>query len=88
MEKTLTISTALVTFFSSDNLRVSVMRKKSNDDDEILRGCPSIAREIQETERRTYTLLEKHVLPAWKELGVWVSTRSRLRAHYQQKEHA
>lgn len=59
----------------------------SADEDEILRGAPSIAREIQTTERRTYTLLEAGVLPAWKELGVWTSTRSRLRAHYQQKDH-
>jgi hypothetical protein len=52
------------------------------DDDEILRGCEKIAEAIQENERRTYTLMVKKILPCWKELGVWTTTRGRLRHHY------
>lgn len=50
--------------------------------DDILRGCASIAKFIGEDERRTFTLLQEGVLPAQKERNIWVSTKSRLRAHY------
>jgi hypothetical protein len=58
-----------------------------DDDDQILRGCPLIARAIGTSGRRCYALLEAGVLPAWKEIGVWVSTKRRLHAHYHTERH-
>jgi hypothetical protein len=49
---------------------------------DILRGCPAIAEYIGQDERRTFTLLQTGALPALKEGNIWVSTKSRLRAHY------
>jgi hypothetical protein len=50
--------------------------------DDILRGCPAIAGFIGETERRTFTLLQTGAIPGRKELGLWVASKSKLRAHY------
>jgi hypothetical protein len=52
------------------------------NDFEIIRGAHAIAKAIGETERRTYYLLEAGVLPASKELRVWVTTRERLKRFY------
>lgn len=60
------------------------MTDQSSDNlaDDLLRGCPAIAAEIGETERRTFTLLQARAIPGKKELGLWVSSRSALRRHY------
>jgi hypothetical protein len=56
------------------------------DDDElgsgILRGCAEIATAINESERRTFYLLKAGLLPAAKEGNLWVTTKARLRRHY------
>jgi hypothetical protein len=53
-----------------------------NQELEVLRGCAAIAKAISATPRRTYHLLERKILPAFKEDGQWVSTRSNLKRHY------
>jgi hypothetical protein len=58
------------------------MPRNEENEFEILRGAPAIARAIGETERRTYGLLEARILPAQKEGRIWVTTRTRLRRHY------
>jgi hypothetical protein len=61
----------------------------SDDDDhiEVLRGAEAIARAINAPRRRVYALLEARALPAWKEIGVWTTTRARLREHYEERNH-
>lgn len=54
---------------------------------EILRGCHAISKAIGETERRTFSLLNAGILPAWKEIGVWTTTKERLQEHYLRKSH-
>jgi hypothetical protein len=49
---------------------------------EILRGVDAIAQAIGEKPRRVYTLLQAKILPADKELGIWTTTKERLRQHY------
>jgi hypothetical protein len=57
------------------------MRNDENEF-EILRGVPAIARAIGETERRVYSLLESRILPGQKEGRIWTTTRTRLRNFY------
>ena len=64
-----------------------VIPNDEGGDFEIIRGAEAIARAIGEKPRRVYTLLEKGALPAWREIGVWVTTRSRLRDHYENRNH-
>jgi hypothetical protein len=52
--------------------------------DDILRGCPAIAAYIGLPERQTFYILQRNLLPAWKEGKFWVSTRSRLSHHYRE----
>jgi len=47
-----------------------------------LRGVPRIAAFIGETERRTYYLLDKQLIPAGKQGAIWIASRAALRAHY------
>ena len=49
---------------------------------DVLRGCASIAAFVGLDERRAFTGLQEGWLPGWKEGNLWVSTKSRLRAHY------
>jgi hypothetical protein len=49
---------------------------------DLLRGTAAIARFAGLPERRAYALLQSGVLPARKELGLWVASKSKLRAHY------
>jgi hypothetical protein len=49
--------------------------------DDLLIGVPAISEELGEKPRRTYHLLEKGSLPAFKVLGKWYARRSTLRAH-------
>jgi hypothetical protein len=58
------------------------MPRNADNEFEILRGVPAIAKAIGETERRVYSLLESNILPAQKEGRIWVTTRARLRRHY------
>jgi hypothetical protein len=58
------------------------MAEHDDEDLEVLRGCAAIAKAIKATERRTYLLLEKGILPAFRERGQWVSTRGNLKRHY------
>jgi hypothetical protein len=51
----------------------------SND---VIWGVQAIASEIGRTRRQAYNLLETGKLPASKFGGRWVSSRSRLRAHF------
>jgi hypothetical protein len=50
--------------------------------DDIIRGASAIAAEIGVTRRKAFYLLENERLPAAKEQGVWISSRSALRRHY------
>jgi hypothetical protein len=50
--------------------------------DDIVRGASAIAAEIGVTRRKAFYLLENKRLPAAKEQGVWISSRSALRRHY------
>lgn len=45
---------------------------------DLIWGCKAIAQEINRTERQTYHMLEKGVLPADKVGKIWVARRSRL----------
>jgi hypothetical protein len=47
-----------------------------------LRGVPSIAAFLGESERLTYYLLERHLIPAGKESASWIASRRALRSHY------
>jgi hypothetical protein len=49
------------------------------EDDEVIWGAASIAREINRTPRQTYNLLENGELPAKRIGGRWVATRRNLR---------
>ena len=50
--------------------------------DDVLRGCAAIAAFVGLNERDCWDKLKKGYLPAVKEGAMWVSTRSRLRKHY------
>jgi hypothetical protein len=49
---------------------------------DVLRGATAIAAFIGLDERNTYTAPQRGYLPAQKEGKQWVSTKSRLTAHY------
>jgi hypothetical protein len=49
---------------------------------DLLRGTAAIAQFAGLPERRAYALLQAGVLPARKELGLWVASKRKLRAHY------
>lgn len=61
----------------------------TNDENEfeVVRGADAIGKIIGEKTRRTFALLEAGVLPCWKELGIWTTTRGRLRQHYLREKH-
>jgi hypothetical protein len=50
--------------------------------EDLLRGAEEIAEFIGRDVRATYYLLQQKLLPAIKEGDVWVTTKSRLRRHY------
>ena len=54
------------------------------DDDtlDVLRGVPEIARFVRKTERQTYHGLQSGHIPAIREGALWVTTKTRLRRHY------
>jgi hypothetical protein len=62
----------------------------SNDDSlGVLRGAKQIGAYVdlrdddgKVDERATYYLLEKGLLPAFKQGGIWITTKARLREHY------
>ena len=47
---------------------------------DTLKGVPKIAAFLEETERRTYYLLEQKILPAGKLGSVWVASKTKLQA--------
>ena len=49
---------------------------------DLLWGVRAIAADIGRSERSTYHLLEKKLLPAQKYGGKWVASRQGLRAHF------
>ena len=49
---------------------------------DIVRGAEAIGAEVGLKPRRAFTGLQEGWLPGWKEGGLWVSSRSALRAHY------
>jgi hypothetical protein len=49
---------------------------------DLLWGVKPIAREVNLTPHQTYHQLENGLLPAFKQSGRWVSTRSALRRHF------
>lgn len=49
---------------------------------EILRGAQAIAAFIGTDIRKCFYGLEKGYIPGFKEGGVWISTKTRLRNHY------
>jgi hypothetical protein len=50
--------------------------------EDILRGADAIGAFVGLDPRQTFYYLQTGVLPATKEGRIWVSTRSRLRRHY------
>ena len=61
------------------------MSADQNDDtlkNEKLRGCKRIAGYIGEKERIVFYGLERGYIPATKEGRIWVTTKTRLRNHY------
>jgi hypothetical protein len=58
------------------------MNDQSDLASDRLRGCAAIAAFLGEDERRVFTLLQAGAIPAKKELGLWVASKNRLRAHY------
>ncbi|BBK31521.1 hypothetical protein EDC65_0323 [Stella humosa] len=56
--------------------------------DDLLVGARGITGEIGGDERRTYHLLERGLLPAFKLGGVWCARKSTLRAHVERLERA
>jgi hypothetical protein len=50
---------------------------------DILRGVGAIAGFINESERRTYYLLERRLIPAGKQGACWIASRRALREHYE-----
>ena len=49
---------------------------------DILRGVGAISEYTGETERRTYYLLQRKLLPGMKQGAVWLSRKSALDRHY------
>ncbi|RWF41854.1 MAG: hypothetical protein EOS65_10955 [Mesorhizobium sp.] len=58
------------------------------DDDKIIWGAKAIGQEIDRTERQTFHLLERGLLPATKVGDQWTSTRRRLRRMFGGEEAA
>ncbi len=50
--------------------------------DDLLRGVTKIADHIGESERRTYYLLERSLIPGFKIGAIWHSRKSALDRHY------
>ena len=57
-------------------------KNQSSLAEDVLRGCANIAAFIGLDERQTFHALQRGYLPASKEGKVWVTTKTRLRAHY------
>jgi hypothetical protein len=53
---------------------------------DLLRGIPRIAKFLGTTERQTYYLAEKRLIPAFKRGKIWEARRSTLRRHTEQLE--
>jgi hypothetical protein len=51
-------------------------------ENELLRGADEIARYRREKPRRTYTLLERGLIPGRKVAGVWETTKTEQRRYY------
>jgi hypothetical protein len=49
---------------------------------DLLRGARAIADFIGQTLRQTHHKLEKGIIPAGKDGGQWIASRSKLRQHY------
>jgi hypothetical protein len=56
------------------------MTEKSIGED-LIWGCRAIAAELNQSERQTFHLLERGLLPAGKVGEKWVGSRKALRAH-------
>ncbi len=56
--------------------------------DDILWGCEAIAAEINRPTHITFRMLQQGLIPAEKAGAIWVSTKSRLRAHFNGSEAA
>jgi hypothetical protein len=54
---------------------------------DLLKGVPQIAEFIDESERRTYYLLERGYLPAGKMGATWIASKQALRAHFSRITH-
>ena len=50
--------------------------------DDILWGCEAIAAEINRPRHITFRMLQQGLIPADKTGAIWVTTRTRLRAHF------
>jgi hypothetical protein len=63
------------------------MTDNASDDtpgSDTLRGVPKISKFIDESERRTYYLLENKLIPAGKLGSTWIASKKKLRARYEQ----
>ena len=56
--------------------------KESENTPELIWGASAIAKEIGRTDRQTFGLLEKGILPAKKVNGRWVISRAKLIAFF------
>ena len=63
------------------------MTTQEGGDFEKVRGAEAIGRVIGENSRRVYALAQKRLIPVWREGGILVTTRARLREHYEKKTH-
>ena len=56
--------------------------------DDVLWGCAAIAAEINRPTHITFRMLQQGLIPAEKLGAIWVTTRTRLRAHFNGKQAA
>jgi hypothetical protein len=63
-----------------------IIETESALSDDVLWGCAAIAAEINRPEHITFRLLQRRLIPAKKMGAIWVTTRSKLRAHFNGKQ--
>jgi hypothetical protein len=55
---------------------------------DVLRGTREISRFIGLSERATFSILQRQLVPCWKEGKYWISSRTLLKNHYQGADRA
>lgn len=64
---------------------MSTLEVLSSIAEDRLRGVPAIAQFLGESERRTYYLLEKRIIPAGKEGSIYICSKKALTADYNKR---